>query len=407
MSTKTKPYKLVRGDFCFIHVLSPILREYFKEYGQPLIDEDLASACFEGKVVRTPLPISKQKCSSDHNYQIEIGALNKAGGIFEATIELLRDSPYFVKDVAEPDGWNIQSRSTMTNLYQNNEISEGARASAVDTTPRTSVVVSTSRTAVGATPTPFRTSVVVPTPLPVALELPTMASVEDSLDDMESADNYFDEGMDVLNVNLAEKDNSDHVLGDAEPGIDENATAWESLNTRFEKKYDRGAKIKIRPSEEDMNFVLNFIQDASEPDYKELGSLWLEKFQNFIDEDRAEPIVLRPRTPALRTNHFINESSSSLDAINNLLTPTGSASSISTSGDRIPRKVFDLSFLSDDMPSIPELRSDEKFQCVRVNYNELENFFRITDKKTKFENLYDILCVAACHTMYTENSRCV
>ena len=69
-------------------------------------------------------------------------------------------------------------------------------------------------------------------------------------------------------------------------------------------------------------------------------------------------------------------------------------------------KVVDISFLPNDIITVPDLRVEhDKFSVVHVSYNELDQFFKTVDKKTKFENLYDVLCVCACHTMYTENGR--
>ena len=264
MSTKARPYKLVRGDFCFVHAMSPILHAYFKEYGQPLIAEDLAVSCFEGKVIKTPLPISKQKCASDQRYHIEIGALNKAGSIFEAGVELLRDSPYFCKDISEPEGWVIQSRMTMNNLYVNN-----------DRHPIASVVAITTSNE--------------------SVKEESKDSDEDEEEEEEEINNFD------IDVDFTENIETSVPLTD----FSEDAK-WENLNRDFERKYDTAATIKKKPSEEDMNIVLLFIENAKEEHYKYLGSLWLDKFQSFLEQDRTESTVLRPRTPALRTNFFIN-----------------------------------------------------------------------------------------------------
>lgn len=67
-------------------------------------------------------------------------------------------------------------------------------------------------------------------------------------------------------------------------------------------------------------------------------------------------------------------------------------------------RVYDLSFLPGDITDIPDLRAGpESYNQVKVNYNELENFFKNADRTTKFENLYDVLVAQACQTMYTEN----
>ena len=65
-------------------------------------------------------------------------------------------------------------------------------------------------------------------------------------------------------------------------------------------------------------------------------------------------------------------------------------------------RMYDMSFLPDNMTEIPDLReSADKFNTVIVNYNELERFFQVADRKTKFENLYDVLCINAVNTSYT------
>ena len=76
------------------------------------------------------------------------------------------------------------------------------------------------------------------------------------------------------------------------------ASEWETLNVRLEKKYDRGPTITVKPTDEDMDAVLDFIGKCMDnEDFKFLGNIWLNKFQKFIDNDRTQPATLRPRTP--------------------------------------------------------------------------------------------------------------
>jgi len=37
-----------KGDFCYIHASSSIVTAYFETFGQPLDENDLIAACFEG-----------------------------------------------------------------------------------------------------------------------------------------------------------------------------------------------------------------------------------------------------------------------------------------------------------------------------------------------------------------------
>ena len=39
INTMPPQFKLIKGDFCFVHALSPILENYFTKHGQPLPEE--------------------------------------------------------------------------------------------------------------------------------------------------------------------------------------------------------------------------------------------------------------------------------------------------------------------------------------------------------------------------------
>jgi hypothetical protein len=394
MSTKRPPYKLLKGDFCYVHAMSPIFSEYFEEFGNPLIKDWIPSACFEGKIVKTPFPLGKQTCASDGKYHIEVTALNKAGSIFEAEIGLLRDSQYFSRDIAEPEGWVIQSRLTMENLYKN-------QANFI------------SKTLTNKLTTPSVPAQQMVQPLSSFLSPNvTITNIQETQDYEYNNDGQFFEldNEEDNNAQLEDDTQIDNAVDITAVFVETNTTfgneslAWEGLNTRFEKKFDRGATIKIRPSDNDLDAVITFIADVKGQEYKELGNIWLFKFQSFIDADRTEPTVLRPRTPSLRTNFFINGQSQTMPTPDESSDTTAVATSDNIS-HRYPSRVIDLKILDGGIVPIPELRSEDKFTSVRVNYNELEYFFKTAEKKTRFENLYDLLCVAACNTMYVDNPR--
>jgi hypothetical protein len=117
-------FKLIKGDSCFVHALSPVLENYFNKHGQPLPDELINSSCFEGVVVRGQIHGKKgQGSSTDNCWIIEIGALDKDGKQFYANLFQLNNQ-YFVKDIMEPEGWVIQSRLEMDTLYNNQVASD-------------------------------------------------------------------------------------------------------------------------------------------------------------------------------------------------------------------------------------------------------------------------------------------
>ena len=173
---------------------------------------------------------------------------------------------------------------------------------------------------------------------------------------------------------------------------------YSQMNANFHKTYGYLTTIFIRPSAEDYDMLLNYISSAP-PGFKEMGQMWLDKFNVFIDsQPNTERPTLRQRSDALSTQFFINgEALSTAPMARPVPINRGSASASTT--------VSDLSFLPGDMPEIPQLRNDDKFNLVKVSYNELDQFFKIADKKTKFENLYDLLCAQACNTMFTQNRR--
>ena len=114
---KKKLNRIKVGLNCIIHVRSPILEEYFNEFGNPIKKEDMHKACFEGKVVMlskvpTPLDVNKSKTG----WAIRIPALSKATRPIYAVASQI--DQYFCADFEEPNGWKIVDKNEMETFHQ-------------------------------------------------------------------------------------------------------------------------------------------------------------------------------------------------------------------------------------------------------------------------------------------------
>ena len=121
--------KFKKGDFCYIHASSSIVTLYFETFGQPLDEENLNTACFEGictKVVKKGKP---PKGSDRNLWCVTINALHHMDNDF--VINENDFDEYFSTDVVEPDGWLLWTKAAMIDMekqfsgYEDSESDKG------------------------------------------------------------------------------------------------------------------------------------------------------------------------------------------------------------------------------------------------------------------------------------------
>jgi len=412
-----KPLKIFRipvKSECFVHASSPIISNYWERYGQPFPSQIFDVSCFDAVIVKEPLAKQKPRI-----WLLEIPALFRDGtAIFEATEEQLQNSPVFTRSVIEPDDWIVQSAGVLHEMFKLQEqLRRKKQAINVVPKPQAQPPVNI----YNMPPEVFKELTRIPTPTP-GLSQPTTGPLHTPINltgiadnpssDLENDDTQFFDTQEIDEIQFetqysgieATLDLQDEEMLQAsvitlvESRVGKDDDLWEEMNKYFETKYGLAKSIHISASPEDITKVINFMHDVSSKDLKDLGLLWLDKFNNFSDQHpKVGRPVLRDRTSNLNTQFFINgDGLSSADNISTHHSPMAHHSSTD----------HDLSFLPDTITTIPELRSvDLKFNAVKVSYNELDNFFQKADRTTKFENIYDLLCVQAGQTMYTENPK--
>ena len=449
---KKKISKIKLGLHCIIHVHSPIVEGYFNEYGQPIKRENMHKACFEGKVV--PLPrdfVSLNK--SKQTWAIKIPALSKTDRPFYADASQI--DQYFCEEFVGPDDWETLDKAEMEELYR---IYESQHAWSNDLNTPVSSIRGSKTTEVNKSSNEDDdfvddTRYFSKTRLDAKMEQieSTMALIrayttQESIDLLKKSNNLYgtaedatmDATMDVtkeeepdeIDATMFEKDAIDDTMLERDAidpcnlvhitdHIDEN-DQWETLNRTFENNYGRGKNLTSAPTEEDMDTVVKFISSIKNSDLQYLAEIWLNKFHDFIDNNSSvkKSSSVKQSSTNISTSDRVLRSSPNVAVTKisrivrpiNLPTSTSAVLNIETQDfgstpvmqPNKPRSGFDMSFLPDSMTEIPDIRENaEKFNTVQVNYNELERFFQVADKKTKFENLFDLVCISAVNTLNT------
>ena len=62
---------------------------------------------------------------------------------------------------------------------------------------------------------------------------------------------------------------------------------WEEINRKLEIKFGTGLALTIKPTDDDVNLVMDFQENTDDEDGKALATLWLEKFQVAMDAENV------------------------------------------------------------------------------------------------------------------------
>ena len=387
------------GDYCMVHAQSDILKSYFEEHGQPIDEFSISVACFEGRCTSENCDSTTRK----KTWVISINALvhNKNG----FTINEDNFDEFFFIGVAEPDNWTEYTRKAMVGLEKKNSLSRphtkniAANKSTVNLQDNASV-----STEDVATPEAVLSSRNEDIPATITDDIVQATQLD--LDINGNNSSVTEELDSFIETYVSSSNNNDVRIEDEEK-------TWMDLNRRLEVQYGLHKTLTTKPSNEDYTTVCNFIADSKIEDYKELGHLWLEKFNVYNDNEKQKaPPKLRNPIPRQAkytsssskdiTSNDVDEGNAQVEAHNQttpLLPPVNVSRQNSVAH-------IDLTMLSSDIPTVPPLRQNaEKFNHLKVSYNELEQFFKEASKDTKFENLYDLLCTLACNALYTESGR--
>ena len=164
--------------------------------------------------------------------------------------------------------------------------------------------------------------------------------------------------------------------------------SWEQLNKYLEIQYETRSILNRKVNPSDYETVLKFIEKSDDENGKYLCSLWLDKMENKNEgtvgkevENATSDRILRRRSPINKTSTSIQD-----DVV-------------------LPNDVnaLPIDYNALDIPSL--LKDDTTYHHLKINYNELENFFRVADENTINENIYDMLCLHASNCLYVESAK--
>lgn len=442
---KNQVVKFGKGDWCYIHAKSPILAPFFNRFGQPISPELLDAACFEGICDKEPRDFtgfSKNMKLDRKRWGIKIDALSKAESIFVVDYNLMCND-YFVVDINEPGDWLLQSKLSMDNLYKLHAAAmvikekklAASRGSSIETVVEE---VSTLK---------MQSSVVSDEQHSVASiqirprSVETVLTIDVRQDDLDNCDNittesfenekflddqFANRGLDLHDDDFGYKslEDIDQVnTPSKEWDKSKEEDVWFGLNSELHKCYGYGEMPSEKPSDSHMAATREFHMNCSES-FKPLAMLWLRRFASYLNKEMSDsreienddtqlifsPLSqtesgknLRPRGPNLRTNFFIQGQNLSLAPL-----VASSSKDVQDSSNHDQ----DFSIFPENVINIPELINVQSeatgeiiFNTLKVGYNELEQFFKTADKRTKFENLYDVVVIQAVHSMFVHHPR--